>query len=99
MSNMQKQYYVYIIMNKWSTTSYIGMTNNLNRRLYEHRNGLIEGFTKTYNIHKLVHYEIFENPIEAISREKQLKKWSRMKKVQLIAKLNPLLEDIYTDSK
>ena len=82
------QYYVYIITNK-SKTLYTGVTNNLERRVYEHRNKLIPGFTTKYNINKLVYFEIFNDINSAIAREKQIKGWIRKKKVELIESVNP----------
>ena len=76
---------------------YIGVTGNLPRRLYEHRNGLVEGFTKKYNVHKLVYYENTGDVYSAISREKQLKKWRREKKNQLIEMMNPQWRDLSED--
>ena len=73
---------------------YIGVTNNLPRRLYEHRNGLVDGFTKKYNVHKLVYYEYTNDVYSAISREKQLKKWTRAKKNALVVKENPEWRDL-----
>ena len=73
---------------------YIGVTSNLPRRLYEHRNGLADGFTKKYNVHKLVYYEYTNDVYSAISREKQLKKWSRSKKEALIRTMNPQWIDL-----
>lgn len=87
--------FVYILSNKRNGTLYIGVTNNLIRRVYEHRNSLLEGFTKKYNIHALVYYEIYSSIIEAIQREKQLKKFSREKKIQLIEKENEEWNDLY----
>ena len=75
-----KQYYIYILSNYSNSTIYIGVTNNLVKRLYQHRNKLIDGFTSKYNINKLVYYEIYQNIDYAINREKQLKGWSRAKK-------------------
>lgn len=89
-------YYVYIIGND-RPTLYIGVTNNLIRRTYEHRQALIEGFTKKYNLKKLVYYEEFEQVNDALVREKQLKHWSRKWKLDLIKKKNPDLKDLYTD--
>ena len=86
-SNMQ--YYVYIVTNKYNTVVYIGVTNNISRRMYEHKNGLIEGFTKRYNLHKLVYCETFSDVKTAIQREKQLKGWKRERKNALIERLNP----------
>lgn len=93
----EKQYYVYTMMNKWNTVSYIGITNNLSNRAWQHKQKLIKGFTEKYNLTKLVRYEVFNNPYDAISREKQLKKWSKIKKIALISKLNPNLKDLSDD--
>jgi putative endonuclease len=88
-----EQYYVYIMTNK-SRTLYTGITNNLERRVYEHKNKLIEGFTKKYNITKLVYYEISNDVEAAIAREKQIKGWLRSKKIALIESVNPQWEDL-----
>ena len=72
-----KQYYVYILASKKNGTLYIGVTSNLIKRVYEHQNNLVDGFTKNYNVHNLVYYEITEDIHNAITREKQLKKWKR----------------------
>jgi len=88
-----QNYYVYILTNK-SKTLYIGVTNDLNRRLFEHKNKIIEGFTKKYNIGKLVYYETFTDPNEAIKREKQIKGWLGIKKINLIETLNPEWKDL-----
>ena len=90
-------YYVYILSNWDDSVIYIGVTGNLPRRLYEHRNGLVEGFTKQYNIHKLVYYEHTNDVYSAISREKQLKKWRREKKNQLIETMNPQWRELSLD--
>ena len=87
-------YYVYILTNCTDKVMYIGMTNNLKRRVYEHKNMLLEGFTKKYKVHKLVYYEDFKDPTAAIKREKQLKKWSRSKKDALVKESNPMLQDL-----
>lgn len=92
-----KIYYVYIITNKWNTTLYIGVTNDLVRRIYEHKQGLIEGFSKKYNLCKLLYFEETNDVRTAIEREKQLKKWRRDKKVSLIKKMNPRFEDLSKD--
>jgi len=92
---MNKQYYVYIMTNKTNTVLYTGITNNLKRRIYEHKNKLLSGFTKKYNINKLVYYEIFDNSYYAIQREKQIKGGSREKKIELIKKFNPNFNDLY----
>ena len=82
-------YYVYIITNKKRGTLYIGVTNNILRRIYEHKNELTGGFTKQYKLHKLVYVEEFEQIVEAITREKQLKNWHRQWKINLVESLNP----------
>ena len=90
-------YYVYILANKTNSTVYIGVTNDLMRRLWEHRNDRIEGFTKTYHVHKLVYYESFSDVRDAIAREKQLKGWRRARKNELIESVNPAWEDLAGD--
>ena len=87
-------YYVYFLTNWDDSVLYIGVTSNLPRRLYEHRNGLGDGFTKKYNVHKLVYYEYTNDVYSAISREKQLKKWTRAKKNALVIKENPEWRDL-----
>ena len=82
-------YYVYIITNKHNTVLYIGVTNDIVRRIYEHKNGLLEGFSKKYNLYKLVYVEEYNNINDAISREKQLKGWKRERKNKLIESINP----------
>lgn len=91
-----KQYCVYIMTNK-SDTLYIGVTGNLSRRIWEHKNKVIEGFTEKYNIDKLIYFEQTEDVMSALEREKQLKKWSRIKKINLINKMNPDWEDLYSN--
>ena len=88
-------YYIYIIANKYNNVLYTGVTNNLVRRVYEHKSKLVEGFTKTYNIDKLVYYEISEEVIVAIEREKQIKGFKRQKKNDLINDFNPNWIDLY----
>ena len=88
-----KQYYVYIMTNK-SKTLYTGVTDNLERRVYEHKNKLIPGFTRKYNITKLVYYEVTNDVRAAIEREKQIKGWLRRKKAALIAITNPQWTDL-----
>ncbi len=92
---MDKQYYVYIMTNKNNTVLYTGVTNNLKRRAYEHKNRMCKGFTKKYNIVKLVYYEIFQDPYNAIAREKQIKGGSRRKKMELINCINFEWKDLY----
>ncbi len=93
--NIKNQYYIYILANKRNGTLYIGVTSNLIKRLYEHKNNIIEGFTKKYNIHKLVYYETTNDIESAIRREKQLKKWNRKWKINLIENSNPEWIDLY----
>lgn len=82
------------MMNKYNTVSYIGMTGDLENRVWEHKQKINQGFTEKYNINKLVYYEVYDNPSDAIAREKQLKRWSRKKKVELIKKDNPKFDDL-----
>ena len=86
-------YYVYILTNK-SNTLYIGVTNNLIRRIYEHKHKFVDGFTKRYNIDKLIYFEEYSSAIEAIGREKQLKGWTRKRKMTLIKTVNPEFNEI-----
>ncbi|MFA6096304.1 MAG: GIY-YIG nuclease family protein [Candidatus Paceibacterota bacterium] len=88
------QYYLYIMTNKFNTVLYTGVTNNLARRVYEHKNKTIKGFTSRYNITKLVYYEIYNNINDAIAREKQIKGGSRKKKINLIKNMNPEFRDL-----
>ncbi|PIQ11363.1 MAG: hypothetical protein COW71_00915 [Ignavibacteriales bacterium CG18_big_fil_WC_8_21_14_2_50_31_20] len=92
-----KNYYVYILASKKDGVIYIGVTNDLIRRVYEHKNKLIDGFTKKYNVNKLVYYEICRNVNEAIKREKQMKKWLREWKTNLIEENNTLWNDLYAE--
>ena len=85
---MYKQYYIYIMSNKTDSTLYVGVTNDLERRVAEHRSGAIPGFTEKYHCHKLVYFERYSDVNQAIAREKQLKKWSRSKKDWLIDTMN-----------
>ena len=87
-------YFVYILKNWDDSVIYIGVTSNLEKRLYEHRNDLADGFTKKYNVHKLVYFEESTDVNSAIAREKQLKGWTRKKKNQLIQKANPEWKDL-----
>lgn len=92
---MNKRGFVYILTNQNETVLYIGVTSNLKQRIYQHKNMLVEGFSKKYRTHKLVHYEIAENIESAILREKQLKRWHKDWKINLIKQNNPNLEDLY----
>ncbi len=92
---MEKQFYVYIMTNKNNTVLYTGVTGkHLRQRIWEHKERLVPGFTKKYNINQLVYYEIFEDAYSAISREKQIKAGSRKKKINLIEKMNPEWKDL-----
>ena len=90
-------YFTYILTNRANTVLYIGMTNDLERRMYEHKNHLIPGFTDRYNVEKLVYFEYTTDVLAAIEREKQWKKWSRKKKEWLIGRINPQWEDLSGD--
>ena len=87
-------YYVYLLTNKTHSVLYTGVTNNLQRRLYEHKNELVPGFTRRYHVHKLVCFEETSDVNAAISREKQIKGWSRAKKLALIELQNPQWQDL-----
>lgn len=89
--------YVYLMANKRDTVIYTGVTGDLRKRFYEHREGLVAGFTKKYNVKKLVYYEIADDIESAIAREKQIKAGSRMKKIALIKSANPALKDLYPE--
>lgn len=97
MKSVNHQYYVYIITNKKKGTLYIGMTNNIERRIYEHKNELIDGFSKKYGLKKLVYQECFEHVSDAILREKRLKKWKRAWKITLIEERNKDWIDLASD--
>ena len=90
-----ESYFVYILAGKRNGTLYIGVTNNLVRRIYEHKNNLLPGFTSKYNVHNLVYFEQTEDVNAALNREKQLKKWHRQWKIDLIEKENPDWNDLY----
>jgi putative endonuclease len=90
-------YYVYILASKKNGTLYIGVTNDLTRRAYEHKQGAVEGFTKKYNVHRLVFFEKTNDVESAIIREKQMKNWNRQWKIELIEKNNPEWKDLYKE--
>ena len=90
-----KQYFIYILASKKNGTLYIGVTSDILKRVYEHKNNLVEGFTAKYNVHMLVYYEVYEDVTAAITREKQLKKWRRAWKTGLIERENPAWMDLY----
>ena len=91
---MDKTYYVYLLTNWNDQVMYVGVTSNLERRIYEHKNKLVDGFTKKYNVEKLVYFETTNDVLAAIEREKQIKKWRREKKNQLVAGMNPEWKDL-----
>ncbi len=91
------QYAVYILTNKKNGTLYIGMTGNLERRMFEHKNKMIDGFTKKYGLDKLVYFEMYQHVNDAITREKRLKSWKRQWKINLIEKDNPKWNDLAFD--
>jgi putative endonuclease len=94
---MGHQYYVYIMTNKNNRVLYTGISNDLKRRVYEHKEKFVYGFTEKYNVSKLVYYEIFEDPENAILREKQIKAGSRQKKIDLIKNFNKDWNDLYQE--
>ncbi len=89
-----KNYYLYIMTNQTNTTFYIGVTNDIHRRVFEHKNELVKGFTSKYKLKKLVYYELYDRIEAAIAREKQLKNWHREWKINLIKSSNPDLKEI-----
>lgn len=93
----QRTYYVYILTSKRNGTLYTGVTNDLERRMYEHKEKIVPGFTKRYNVTLLVYYEMHEDITTAIEREKQLKKWNRVWKLRLIEKYNPQWIDLHNN--
>jgi putative endonuclease len=94
---MNKTYYVYMLASERNGTLYIGVTGDLLQRVYEHKNDIIEGFTKKYQVHRLVYFEAHRSVEEAILREKQMKKWRRQWKIELIEKENLDWKDLYED--
>jgi putative endonuclease len=92
-----KHYYVYILASERNGTLYIGVTNDLVRRVFEHKEGAVKGFTKTYKVHNLVYFEQFDDPVRAISREKTMKGWSRRWKINKIQEGNPTWRDLYDE--
>ena len=92
-----KTYYVYIMASKRNGTLYIGVTDDLIKRVYQHKNDLIDGFTKKYGIHTLVYYESANDVDSAVQREKRLKKWNRIWKFRIIEQMNPEWRDLYDD--
>ncbi|MBU0519206.1 GIY-YIG nuclease family protein [bacterium] len=92
-----KPYYIYILASKRNGTLYIGMTNDLIRRTLEHKNDLIPGFSKDHQTHRLVYFEIFNDPENVIIREKRLKRWKRLWKIKLIEQINPEWNDLFDE--
>jgi putative endonuclease len=92
-----KSYYVYMLTNSGNRVLYIGVTNNLDRRIFEHQSKLIDGFTKQYNCNKLVYYEETSSVVDAIAREKQFKGWVRRKKDKMIEQMNPTWKNLFED--
>lgn len=92
---MQTESYVYLLANKHNNVLYTGVTNDLIRRVYQHKNKLVAGFTQKYNVDRLVYFEVCSGIVVAIEREKQIKGWSRKKKQDLINTLNPEWDDLY----
>ena len=90
-------YWVYLLTNNPRSTLYVGVTNDLVRRIYEHREGLVKGFTQRYGLKMLVHFEQYDTPYDAIQREKNIKHWPRLWKLQLIESSNPQWRDLYND--
>jgi putative endonuclease len=96
-TQIMKQYYVYILASRPGGAIYIGVTSNLIRRVYEHKNGLVQGHTKRYGINKLVYFEVYDTAYNAIQREKNMKHWPRVWKTRLIARENPTWRDLYEE--
>jgi putative endonuclease len=92
---MHRESYVYLLTNKHNNVLYTGVTNDLIRRVYEHKNKMVAGFTQKYNVDRLVYFEVCSGIVVAIEREKQIKGWSRKKKQDLINSINPDWEDLY----
>ncbi len=94
---MNKTYFVYILTNFEETTFYIGVTSNLKKRIWEHKNKVVEGFTEKYNVDRLIYYEQTNSVETALNREKQLKRWHRQWKINLIKEFNPKMKDLFED--
>jgi len=92
---MDKRYYIYILASKRNGTLYIGVTNDLIRRVFEHKNNFVKGFTKKYNVKRLVYFEEYKDIRDALAREKRLKKWKRKWEIALIEEKNPEWDDLY----
>jgi len=94
---MKKEYYIYLLTNKGLNVVYTGVTSNLIRRVYEHKNKMVDGFTKKYNVDRLIYFETYSEITDAIQREKQIKGWIRKKKDELINQMNPEWRDLYEE--
>lgn len=94
---MEKKYYVYIMAKARNSTFYVGMTSDLKKRIWEHKSKAADGFTKKHDIKDLVYFEIFNDPENAIKREKRLKKWNRIWKMRIIEEMNPDWKDLYEE--
>lgn len=94
---MPKRGYVYLLASQRNGTLYVGVTSDLIKRVWEHKNDVRDGFTKRYGVHRLVYYEVHEDIREAIRREKRVKKWKRAWKIQLIEQMNPIWRDLYDE--
>ncbi len=94
-----EKFYVYLLSNKYHTVFYVGFTSDLGRRVYEHKNKLLRGFTYKYNVDKLLYFEEFSNASDALHREKQLKRYKRVFKENLVNSINPSWSDLYDDFK
>ncbi len=94
---MEKQYYVYLLTRGRNSTFYVGVTSDLVKRIYEHKNEILDGFTKKYEIKTLVYYEVHTEIEQAIKREKRLKRWNRVWKMRLIEQMNPEWRDLYDE--
>jgi putative endonuclease len=92
---MKENFYIYILSSQRRGTLYVGITSNLTKRAYEHKNDLVDGFTKKYGVHQLVYYEVATDAKAALSRERQIKKWNRAWKLRLIEEHNPEWVDLY----
>ena len=97
MVSVAKQFYVYILASKRNGTLYTGLTSNLIQRVWQHKNNIVEGFTQKYDVKILVYYEVHENAKSAITREKRIKKWRRVWKLQLIEQMNPQWRDLFEE--
>ena len=93
----EKMYHVYILSNKSNSVLYVGISGNLKNRVWQHKQKLVDGFTKKYNVTKLVYFESSTDVMSAIAREKQIKKWRREKKIRLIESMNPGWKDLFDD--